>query len=99
MSLTSRLLTTSIRRGYLEGTGGEVVQFDRYTQDREALCAQIAAERGMTIIPPYDHPDVIAAVEKAAFAQARAGATVPVCDFYACVGCWMTFATKRLTCE
>ena len=42
------------------GYGAEVIQFDRYTQDREALAAQLAKERGMTLIPPYDHPDVIA---------------------------------------
>jgi len=42
------------------GYGGEVITFDRYTQDREALTAQLAAERGLTVIPPYDHPDVIA---------------------------------------
>ncbi|MFZ9334529.1 MAG: threo-3-hydroxy-L-aspartate ammonia-lyase [Burkholderiaceae bacterium] len=60
MPLDAPAAKVQATRGYLEGTGGEVVQFDRYTQDREALCAQIAAERGMTIIPPYDHPDVIA---------------------------------------
>jgi threo-3-hydroxy-L-aspartate ammonia-lyase len=42
------------------GYGGEVVTFDRYTEDREALSARLAAERGLTVIPPYDHPDVIA---------------------------------------
>jgi threo-3-hydroxy-L-aspartate ammonia-lyase len=42
------------------GYGGEVVLFDRYTQDREALTAQLAKERGLTVIPPYDHPDVLA---------------------------------------
>ena len=42
------------------GYGGEVVLYDRYTQDREALAGQLAAERGLTLIPPYDHPDVIA---------------------------------------
>ncbi len=42
------------------GYGGEVVLFDRYTQDREALTRQLAEERGMTLIPPFDHPDVIA---------------------------------------
>ncbi len=46
-------------RAYL-GHTGEVIQYDRYTQDREALTAQLAAERGMTQIPPYDHADVIA---------------------------------------
>jgi threo-3-hydroxy-L-aspartate ammonia-lyase len=42
------------------GYGGEVVLFDRYTQDREVLTAQLAKERGLTVIPPYDHPDVLA---------------------------------------
>ena len=42
------------------GYGAEVILYDRYTQDREALAAQLASERNMTLIPPYDHPDVIA---------------------------------------
>jgi threo-3-hydroxy-L-aspartate ammonia-lyase len=42
------------------GYGAEVITYDRYTQDREALTAGLAASRGMTLIPPYDHPDVIA---------------------------------------
>ncbi|OZA96336.1 MAG: serine dehydratase, partial [Polaromonas sp. 39-63-203] len=42
------------------GYGAEVVTYDRFTQDREALTREIAAARGMTLIPPYDHPDVIA---------------------------------------
>ncbi|MGL4976314.1 MAG: threo-3-hydroxy-L-aspartate ammonia-lyase [Bosea sp. (in: a-proteobacteria)] len=40
--------------------GGEVILFDRYTQDRDALGREIATARGLTLIPPYDHPDVIA---------------------------------------
>ncbi|MGL5363232.1 MAG: threo-3-hydroxy-L-aspartate ammonia-lyase [Bosea sp. (in: a-proteobacteria)] len=40
--------------------GGEVILFDRYTQDRDALGREIAKARGLTLIPPYDHPDVIA---------------------------------------
>lgn len=43
-----------------KGYGGEVVLYDRYTEDREALGRRIAAERGMTLIPPYDHADVMA---------------------------------------
>ncbi|MFO1321182.1 MAG: threo-3-hydroxy-L-aspartate ammonia-lyase [Burkholderiales bacterium] len=43
-----------------KGYGGEVVRYDRYTEDREALGRRIAAERGMTLIPPYDHADVMA---------------------------------------
>jgi threonine dehydratase len=42
------------------GYGGEVITFDRYTQDREALTRQLAIDRGLTLIPPYDHPHVIA---------------------------------------
>jgi threonine dehydratase len=42
------------------GYGAEVVLFDRYSQDREALARDLARERGLTLIPPYDHADVIA---------------------------------------
>jgi threonine dehydratase len=39
--------------------GGEVIFYDRYTENREEIAQRLAAERGMTLIPPYDHPDVI----------------------------------------
>ena len=42
------------------GYGGEVIFYDRYTEDREAIGRRLAQQRGMTLIPPYDHPDVIA---------------------------------------
>ncbi|PXW29293.1 threo-3-hydroxy-L-aspartate ammonia-lyase [Paraburkholderia caballeronis] len=42
------------------GYGGELVFYDRYTEDREALGRRLAAERGLTLIPPYDHPHVMA---------------------------------------
>ena len=48
-------------RGYQQGqAGSEVVLFDRYTEDRDAIGQRLAAERGMTLIPPFDHPDVMA---------------------------------------
>ena len=48
-------------RGYQQGqAGSEVILFDRYTEDREALCRRVADERGMTMIPPFDHPHVMA---------------------------------------
>lgn len=40
--------------------GAKVVTFDRYTEDRDAIGAKIACEQGLALIPPYDHPDVIA---------------------------------------
>lgn len=42
------------------GYGAEVVSYDRYSQDREVLGREIAQARGLTLIPPYDHPEVIA---------------------------------------
>ena len=50
---TSKVTAT---RGY----GAEVVTYDRYTQDRAALAKELATERGLTLIPPYDHYDVMA---------------------------------------
>ena len=46
----------SATRGY----GATVVEYDRYTQDREAIGRSMAAEHGLTLVPPYDHADVIA---------------------------------------
>ena len=42
------------------GYGAQVIHYDRYTQDREAIAGQLARERGLTLIPPYDHADVMA---------------------------------------
>jgi threonine dehydratase len=42
------------------GYGAEVVTYDRYTQDREALGRELAEDRGMTLVPPYEHPRVMA---------------------------------------
>ena len=42
------------------GYGAEIVTYDRYSQDRTALAETLAAERGLALIAPYDHPHVIA---------------------------------------
>lgn len=48
-------------REYQRGQpGSEVVLYDRYTEDREAIGARLAVERSMTLIPPYDHAHVMA---------------------------------------
>jgi threo-3-hydroxy-L-aspartate ammonia-lyase len=48
-------------REYQQGQAhSEVVLFDRYTEDREAIGQGLARERGMTLIPPYDHAHVMA---------------------------------------
>ena len=44
-----------------KGYGAEVILYDRAAgQDREAFAAQVAAQRGATVIPPFDHAHVIA---------------------------------------
>lgn len=46
-----------------EGTralGGEVILYDRAREDRDAIGRAIAAERGFALVPPFDHPEVIA---------------------------------------
>ncbi|MGW4226468.1 threo-3-hydroxy-L-aspartate ammonia-lyase [Streptomyces bauhiniae] len=42
------------------GYGAEVVTYDRYTEERAALGESLAKDRGLALIPPYDHLDVIA---------------------------------------
>jgi threonine dehydratase len=43
-----------------KGYGGQVVIYDRYKDDREQIGRELAQKHGMTLIPPYDHPDVMA---------------------------------------
>ncbi|RCS25424.1 threo-3-hydroxy-L-aspartate ammonia-lyase [Phyllobacterium salinisoli] len=42
------------------GYGATVVTFDRYKEDRDAIARRLAEERGLTLIPPFNHPDIIA---------------------------------------
>ena len=48
------------KRRRTEALGAEVVAYDRDTEDRAAIGARIAAERGATLVPPYDDPLIIA---------------------------------------
>ena len=56
MPLDAPAAKMAATRGY----GAEVITYDRFTEDRQALSERIAGERGMTLIPPYDHADVLA---------------------------------------
>jgi threo-3-hydroxy-L-aspartate ammonia-lyase len=42
------------------GYGAEVITYDDPNESREALASRLAAERGLTVIPPFDHPHIIA---------------------------------------
>ena len=54
------------KRAATEGYGAEVIGFDRYADDREALQAQLAADRGLELVHPYDDARVIAGAGTAA---------------------------------
>jgi threonine dehydratase len=56
----------AVKRAATEGYGATIVPYDREGEDREAVGRRIAAERGLTIIPPYDHPHVVAGAGTAA---------------------------------
>jgi threo-3-hydroxy-L-aspartate ammonia-lyase len=72
-------------RGYQAGQpGSEVVLYDRYTEDREAIGRRLAAERGMTLIPPYDHAHVMAGQGTAALELIED--VGPLDDLVVCVG-------------
>jgi threo-3-hydroxy-L-aspartate ammonia-lyase len=56
MPLDSPAMKLAATRGY----GAQVITYDRYKDDREAIAKKLSHERGMTLIPPYDHAHVMA---------------------------------------
>ncbi len=71
MALAARLLDVpativmpsdapAIKRAATEGYGARVVVYDRYGEDREEIGAYLAEREGLALIPPHDHPDIIA---------------------------------------
>lgn len=64
--------------------GAQVVTYNRHTEDREAISRQLARERGMTLVPPFDHPHVIAGQGTAALELLE---EVPDLDYlFVCLG-------------
>jgi threonine dehydratase len=57
------VMPTDAPRSKVEATraqGATIVAYDRYRDDRAAIGARIAAETGATLVPPFDHPWIIA---------------------------------------
>jgi len=50
----------AIKQHSARDEGAEVILYDRHRQSREALAAELVEARGLTLIPPFDHPNVIA---------------------------------------
>ena len=60
---TAIVMPEDAPRAKLDNTrhlGGEVITYDRYTGDREAIARDLAAERGAVVVPSYDHGYIIA---------------------------------------
>jgi threonine dehydratase len=66
------------------GYGGEIIVYDRYREDREAIGRRLAEERGLTLVPPYDHPHVIAGQGTAA--KELIEETGPLDALFVCLG-------------
>ena len=69
--------------------GGEIVLYDRaHGEDRDALGTSISAERGLTLIKPFDNPDVIAGQGTTGLeiAQQAAKAGIKNADVIVCCG-------------
>ena len=56
----------SVKRAATAGYGAEIVEYHREREDREAIGRAIAADRGLAIIPPFDHPHIVAGAGTAA---------------------------------
>jgi threo-3-hydroxy-L-aspartate ammonia-lyase len=56
----------AVKRAATLGYGGQIIGYDRERESREAIGRRLAHERGLTLIPPFDHPDVIAGAGTAA---------------------------------
>ena len=48
------------KRAATEGYGAEVLEFDRYADDRDTMARDLARDRGLTLVHPYDEPYVMA---------------------------------------
>jgi len=56
----------AVKRAATTDYGAKIVLYDREHDDREAIGMRLAEERGLTVIPPYNHPDIIAGAGTAA---------------------------------
>ncbi len=78
--------------------GAEIHPFDRHGVDRDALAARLAAERGGTVIPPFDHPQVIAG-QGTAVLEALQDMPAPPADILVCTGGGGLLAGSALAAE
>ncbi len=73
-----------IKKIAARGYGAEIVIYDRFREVREEIGQRLAAERGLTLIPPYDHDDVLAGQGTAT--KELIEETGPLDRIYICLG-------------
>jgi threonine dehydratase len=56
MPMDAPTVKVEATRGY----GAEVILYDKHKEDRDTFARKLAAERGLAVIPPFDHPHVVA---------------------------------------
>jgi threonine dehydratase len=72
------------KRRATQDYGGEIFTYDRFNEDRAAISRKLAQERGLTLIPPYDHVEVIAGQGTAALELLEE--TGPLDALFVCLG-------------
>jgi threonine dehydratase len=68
--------TPAIKKENTRSYGAEIVVYDRGRENREAIAAEIARERGAVLVPPFEHPQVIAGQGTVGLELAGAGIAI-----------------------
>jgi threonine dehydratase len=89
-----------VKQDATRGYGAEIVSFDRQTVDGNVFQQEVATERGMTLIPPYDYAPIIAGQGTAALELLDAvpdldALVVPVGGGGLCAGCCIAAKGSR----
>jgi threo-3-hydroxy-L-aspartate ammonia-lyase len=84
--------------------GATIIRYDRFTEDRAAICQALADEQGRAVIPPFDHPQVIAGQGTAALELLEAVGTldtlfVPLGGGGLLSGCLLVMEALQPTCR
>ena len=75
----------AVKADNVRALGAEIITYDRYKDDREAIGTAIGEERGMTLVPSYDHPHIMAGQGTVAL-EAVEQAGVAIDRFVVCCG-------------
>jgi threonine dehydratase len=75
-----------VKRAATEGYGATIVEYDPATEKREEIASKIRSESSPTLIPPFDHPDVVAGQGTAVLELLEETGRSTGCSFRAAAG-------------